>query len=63
VEGTDLATRCRAGDVMGESLDTGTRRLPTQADVRHALGVEVTRTADPGTLATPALHRRPSVRR
>jgi hypothetical protein len=54
-----------AGNVMGDSLATGTRRLPTQADVRHALGVVVAQPANTVKAVTPppTAHRRPTDRR
>jgi len=52
-----------AGDVMGESLGTGTRRRPTQADMWHGTSLDVTRLADTAKAAVPAAHRRPTYRR
>ena len=45
----------QAVDVMGNSLGTGARRLPTTADVRHALGVDVNQPADKGKASAAAV--------
>jgi hypothetical protein len=50
-----------AADVMGESLATGTRRLPTQVDVRLALTADAAEFAQPAIPSTAGC-RRPSQR-